>query len=172
MDRRGEHGTAAGQPGRPIAPGQPGGVGMTQPHAGLVPPAEAAMTVPPGEAAVAQEAPRADAGDRAAEFGPRSTDRIAPEIDRDAGQTGPGKLFRPDEASRLRGEWQRVQATFVDNPQEAVRGADALVTDVIRTLQNSMADRHKSLRRSTQDTEELRQSLHQYRALLDQLLNA
>ncbi|WP_091373969.1 hypothetical protein [Actinokineospora alba] len=143
---------------------------MTQPHAGLVPPAESDATVPPGEASVARQAGRPDA-DEADGFGPRSTDRIAPEVDR-GDRGGQGKLFQPDEASRLRGEWQRVQATFVDNPQDAVRGADALVTEVIRSLQNSMAERHKALRRSTQDTEELRQSLHQYRALLDQLLQA
>jgi hypothetical protein len=174
----GRQGRAAGpgQPGRLMGPGLPGGAGMTQPHAGLVPPTEADMTVPPGEAFVARQATRPDASDQAADFGPRSTDRIAPEVDqpdRGARQPGgPAKMFQPDEASRLRGEWQRVQATFVDNPQEAVQGADALVTDVIRTLQNSMGERHKALRRSTQDTEELRQTLHQYRALLDQLLDA
>lgn len=166
----------ARQPGRPMVPGQPGGPGMTQPHAGLVPPSEADATVPPGEASVARPMTGPDAGPAAEEFGPRSTDRIAPEVDRADGggprRGGQGKMIPADEVSRLRGEWQRVQATFVDNPQEAVRGADTLVTEVIRTLQNSMAERHKALRRSSQDTEELRQSLHQYRALLDQLLDA
>lgn len=165
-----------GEPGRPMAPGQPGGSGMTQPHAGLVPPTEADATVPPGEASVARPTTGPDAGDRAADLGPRSTDRIAPEVgetDRGGRRAGePGKMIQSDEASRLRGEWQRVQATFVDNPQDAVRGADELVTEVIRALQNSMAERHKALRKSSQDTEELRQSLHQYRALLDQLLDA
>lgn len=178
--------TGSGQPGSVMrTPGQQGrlehdrpmaqaGPGMTQPHAGLVPPAEADATVPPGEASVARQPGRPGADDRADDFGPRSTDRIAPEVGQAGGRQpgAPGKMFQPDEASRLRGEWQRVQAMFVDNPQEAVRGADALVTEVIRSLQNSMAERHKALRRSTQDTEELRQSLHQYRALLDQLLNA
>ncbi|MGH3860753.1 hypothetical protein [Actinokineospora sp.] len=158
-------GPMARQPGGSMGPGQPGGAGMTQPHGGLVPPTEADMSVPPGEASVAREASRPAAG-------PRSTDRIAPEVDQSDRAGQPGKMFQSEEATRLRGEWQRVQATFVDNPQEAVRGADALVTEVIQSLQNSMADRHKALRRSTQDTEELRQSLHQYRALLDQLLDA
>src|SRR5262245_58140101 len=45
-----------------------------------------------------------------------------------------------DESRRFREEWQRIQATFVDDPAAAVTDADALVTEVMTARGYPMAD--------------------------------
>ena len=48
------------------------------------------------------------------------------------------------ETEELRSRWQSIQSAFVDEPQEAVQRADALVTDVIERLTRTFQCRTRS----------------------------
>ena len=99
-----------------------------------------------------------------------------------------------EQAESFSREWRRVQARFVDDPEDAARQADELVTkvmtargypledfdrrvedlsvdhpNVVENYRNArvLADRRKS---GQAGTEELRQSVVNYRALFDDLL--
>lgn len=69
----------------------------------------------------------------------------------------------------LRDQWQQVQATFVDDPQQAVHEAGALVN---RTL----AEIHENVSRGQisdpTSTEDLRVSFQRYREFFQRLLSA
>src|SRR5215831_11339759 len=43
-------------------------------------------------------------------------------------------LFSPDEANRLRGQWDSIQVGFVDEPRQAVERADQLVAGAMKRL--------------------------------------
>ncbi|HJV97034.1 MAG TPA: hypothetical protein VJ608_13395, partial [Albitalea sp.] len=58
---------------------------------------------------------------------PRSEDeRLAP-------------LFAPDAAQDFRAQWDGVQISFVDDPQQAVRKADELVAQVMKSLADTFS---------------------------------
>lgn len=96
------------------------------------------------------------------------------------GDTGNGEfdqapLFDSAEVERLRGRWIELQAAFVDEPQSAVRDADALVAEVMQTLAATFAEHKRELegqwqREGSADTEDLRLALRRYRSFFDQLL--
>jgi FtsZ-interacting cell division protein ZipA len=100
----------------------------------------------------------------------------------------------PAQRDRFIGEWQRVQAEFVDNPENSIRDADMLLQDVMNArgypVQNfeqvasdisvdhpsvvqhfrtahDIAQRHS---RGEGDTEDLRNAMINYRALFDELV--
>jgi hypothetical protein len=99
-----------------------------------------------------------------------------------------------EQAETFSGEWKRIQAMFVDDPDGAVAAADRLVTDVMtargypiedfdtraadlsvehpRVVENYRIARALATRRSRGEagTEELRQAVVNYRALFDDLL--
>src|SRR5215471_12449760 len=99
-----------------------------------------------------------------------------------------------DESRRFRSEWNRIQATFVDDPSAAVTEADALVTEAMTARGYPMADWDRRVEDLTVDhanvvhhyraardiaarherheasTEELRQALVHYRELFADLL--
>ncbi len=86
-------------------------------------------------------------------------------------------LFGDDQVDRFRNRWRELQADFVDDPKQAVRGADELVDEVMRTLSEIFAEHKNELKGQWQDdgpgeTEELRVALRRYRSFFDQLLNA
>jgi hypothetical protein len=64
-------------------------------------------------------------------------------------------------------------AGFVDNPGDAVAGADALLADAITQLNDALNKRREELSRQRQsnigDTEQLRQTLLRYRTALESL---
>ena len=100
----------------------------------------------------------------------------------------------PEQAEAFSREWKRVQARFVDDPDDAVRQADDLVTKVMtargypledfdkraddvsvdhpKVVENYRTARALTQRRQRGEagTEELRQSVVNYRALFDDLL--
>jgi hypothetical protein len=84
-----------------------------------------------------------------------------------------------DEAE-LTARWQRVQATFVDEPRRAVEEADALVEETMRKLSEILAAERRSLVDTWRDggdgsasvTEELRLALRRYRDLFQRMLAA
>jgi len=86
-------------------------------------------------------------------------------------------LFGDDQVDKFRNRWRELQADFVDDPMRAVRGADELVDEVMRTLSEIFAEHKTELRGQWQgdgpgETEELRVALRRYRSFFDQLLNA
>jgi hypothetical protein len=70
-------------------------------------------------------------------------------------------LFQPQEAKDFRANWDAVQSGFVDDPQQAVRKADELVAQVMKTL--AVVIDHAS-------TENLRVALRRYRSFFQRLL--
>ena len=78
-------------------------------------------------------------------------------------------MFADDVADRLRTRWRELQADFVDDPEGAVRAADDVVDEMMKTI----AERRQRLTGEWQghtDTEELRLALRGYRSFVDTLL--
>ncbi|MFJ6904589.1 hypothetical protein ACWERF_02980 [Streptomyces griseoluteus] len=108
---------------------------------------------------------RPDADQRQGGGQPRSVDE------------GADPLIAHQEADNFRERWATIQGTFVDDPKDAVRSADALVADVIQSLAATFADHKKELegqwsRGEQVETEGLRVALQQYRTFFNQLLDA
>jgi len=102
----------------------------------------------------------------------------------------------PDVASRYQQEWRDVQARFVDAPDESLRRADGLITEVMQrrgypmsdfeqrsadlsvdhaqTVQDYRAAHAVSMQtsRGQASTEDQRQAMVHYRALFDDMLGA
>jgi hypothetical protein len=82
-----------------------------------------------------------------------------------------------EDVEQLRERWQSIQAAFVDEPQEAVQRADALVTDVIKRLTRTFEETKDSLETQLGEaedvsTEDLRIGLQRYRTFFERLLAA
>jgi hypothetical protein len=92
------------------------------------------------------------------------------------------------DAAGLRARWQRVQAGFVDDPQEAVGDAADLIEQTAQAMVGALRQRQRQLRvmwergpaddsapadgdsaARDSDTEHLRQMMQRYRALFNQL---
>jgi hypothetical protein len=82
----------------------------------------------------------------------------------------------PSEARRdFEARWREIQAMFVDDPRQAVDGADALVAEVAQSLTAGFSKRKAALEqhagaRGEPETEELRRALQSYRALFERVL--
>ena len=90
-------------------------------------------------------------------------------------QTDETPLFPPDEAGQLQDRWQQVQASFVDEPRQAVQQADELVAGAIKRLAQTFADERSQLegqwdRGDEVSTEDLRVALQKYRSFFGRLL--
>lgn len=75
----------------------------------------------------------------------------------------------------FRDRWRELQAGFVDDPAQAVRGADDLVDEIMRELterKKHLAGRWHDGSGGSADTEELRVVIREYRAFFDRLLKA
>lgn len=77
------------------------------------------------------------------------------------------------DAQQLHERWTTIQSAFVDDPHGSVTSAADMVAEVIATVVASAQERESGLRgewdRDGVDTEDLRNALRSYRALLDQL---
>lgn len=86
------------------------------------------------------------------------------------------QLFNPAAVERFRVQWQEIQARFIDDPRQAVQGADQLVASVMRSLASTFSDHKHQLESQWQqdspETEDLRIALRRYRSFFNQLLNA
>ena len=83
-------------------------------------------------------------------------------------------LFSPDAAKGFRADWDTVQISFVDDPKQAVRKADALVAEVMKSLAQSFSDERAKLELDQTDeasTENLRVALRRYRSFFHRLLS-
>jgi hypothetical protein len=95
----------------------------------------------------------------------------APAIDEQA-----GALFSPEEATDFRSRWEAMQASFVDEPRQAVEQADTLVAVAIKRLAEMFAAERTNLegqwdRGDNVSTEDLRLALRRYRSFFGRLLS-
>jgi hypothetical protein len=93
----------------------------------------------------------------------------------------PGRPPADDDAPLLRGleelraGWQRVKASFVDNPRGAVGEAAGLADEAAEALASALRERRHRIRASwdseatARDTEALRVALLRYQALFDRI---
>jgi hypothetical protein len=81
-------------------------------------------------------------------------------------------LFGQDAAADFRSRWDVVQRSFVDDPKQAVRDGDELVTQVIEALRQTFAAQRTEFEKDTNPdgTETLRLALRRYRSFFERLL--
>ena len=84
-------------------------------------------------------------------------------------------LFADADLEGFRGQWDSVQAAFVDDPRQCVQQADGLVSDVVAQLSSGFAEARSRLeqqwsRGEEASTEDLRVALKRYREFFDRLL--
>src|SRR5215470_8931388 len=84
-------------------------------------------------------------------------------------------LLAENELNDLRGRWQKVQGSFVDEPRSAVHDADELVASTLKRLAEVFSAERSKLegewsRGDEVSTEDLRQTLRSYRSFFDRLL--
>jgi len=83
-------------------------------------------------------------------------------------------LFTPHAAQQFRTRWDGVQIGFVDDPARAVRDADALVAEVLKTLAQGFAGQRAHLEgegAGGASTEAHRLALRRYRSFFQRLLS-
>jgi hypothetical protein len=95
--------------------------------------------------------------------------------DRSADGGAAEPLFADDERSRLNSRWNDIQANFVDEPQQSVEQADALVAETVERLAKGFAQARSGLEDQWSQgedvsTEELRIAIQRYRSFFNRLL--
>jgi hypothetical protein len=85
-------------------------------------------------------------------------------------------LLSREQSDQLTDQWEEIQASFVDQPQEAVEKADALVADLMERITSSFATERERLEKQWAEgddvsTEDLRVALTRYRSFFDRLLS-
>ena len=85
-------------------------------------------------------------------------------------------LFEDEAASKFRSRWLTIQSKFVDDPRDAVKQADDLVADIIKSVTMSFSDRRVSLEQQWNSgenisTEDMRVALKRYRSFFERLLS-
>lgn len=113
-----------------------------------------------------------------AEYRVRATSDLAAS-QQDGGTAMPehhGRLFDDEQTDSLQASWEDVQATFVDNPQQAVRQADELVADTLQQIARAFDQERKQLEQQWErgedvSTEDLRILLQRYRSFFNRLLS-
>ena len=85
-------------------------------------------------------------------------------------------LFLTDAAADFRARWDAVQIGFVDDPRQAVRKADELVAQVMKTLAASFSSERARIEGQSSETdsattENLRIALRRYRSFFQRLLS-
>jgi hypothetical protein len=92
-----------------------------------------------------------------------------------AGEKVPDVLLPAQKQSQLRDSWLEIQGSFIDEPAQSVRRADALVREAL----SAVSERFEATRRDLEgvwnqggepSTEAMRQALRQYRTLFNRLL--
>jgi hypothetical protein len=90
-------------------------------------------------------------------------------------ETSDAPLFPDNELNDFRGRWDQVQASFVDEPRQAVEQADSLVANVVKRIAEQFSAERAQLekqwdRGDNVSTEDLRQALRRYRSFFNRLL--
>jgi hypothetical protein len=86
-------------------------------------------------------------------------------------------LLPPDRANDFVARWERIQATFVDEPRSSVEQADHLVAELMQVLAEGFSQERSNLegqwsRGGDVSTEDLRVALQRYRSFFRRLLEA
>ena len=97
-----------------------------------------------------------------------------PDVRNEEEQLAP--LFLPDMAKDFRSRWDAVQRSFVDDPRQAVRQADELVAQVMKSLAETFSNERAKLEAQVDQTdkastENLRLGLRRYRSFFERLLS-
>jgi hypothetical protein len=83
-------------------------------------------------------------------------------------------LLTSDDEREFLSRWNTIQIGFVEDPAQSVRDADALIKDISTAYVTAITERRGALSTSWQNidagTEEMRQAVLQYRALLGVVL--
>jgi hypothetical protein len=84
-------------------------------------------------------------------------------------------LLPSEQSERFTTRWQEIQAGFVDEPQQSVEQADALVADLMQRLAAIFSQEREQLEAQWAQggdvsTEDLRVALQRYRSFFDRLL--
>ena len=84
-------------------------------------------------------------------------------------------MFEDEAAEKFRSRWLAIQSQFVDDPRNAVKQADDLVADIIKTVTMNFSDRRVALEKhwnsgENVDTEDMRLALKRYRSFFERLL--
>jgi hypothetical protein len=87
------------------------------------------------------------------------------------------ELIAPSSAQDMRGDWDRIQAGFVDDPRSSVKQADELVSSALKRLNDTFTQQRAELehqwdRGEDVSTEDLRVALQKYRSFFQRLLAA
>lgn len=93
----------------------------------------------------------------------------------DTGNASDTSLFGGAQLEEFRGQWNSVQAGFVDDPKRCVEQADGLVSAVVEQLSSGFTEARSRLeqqwsRGEDASTEDLRVALKRYREFFDRLL--
>jgi len=88
-----------------------------------------------------------------------------------------GALLPAEQNDRFKSRWEEIQASFVDEPRQAVEQADALVADLAQRVTASLTKERERLESQWAagddvNTEDLRVALTRYRTFFDRLLAA
>lgn len=157
---------------------KPGRDGTAPPDAGAPAPKSPSPATPAAEAdrePAYRDGPYANGGvpERARPGETAATHAVPGEA---AAHAAPGevRLFERDPAE-VQARWRDLQASFVDDPGDAVQRADGLVGEVVESLTSTLNSRTAALRDRWQSagdsgTEEMRQALREYRDVLERLL--
>ena len=95
-----------------------------------------------------------------------------------AADAGPrASLLEDGELQSITMRWKDIQAEFVDEPEQAVHEADALVAELMQRLAAMFAAERAGLEKrwaggDQVSTEDLRQGLRRYRSFFERLLAA
>ena len=79
-----------------------------------------------------------------------------------------GSVVGTRQLEDLRGRWAGIQASFVDDPHNAVQEADALVSSAIKQIEEKFSDQRSQLEKqwskgTEASTEDLRVAIQSYR---------
>jgi hypothetical protein len=123
------------------------------------------------------ELAQADRGDRMTQVETRQRETSQQAADSGATQAEPlAELFPKDVAGGFRSRWDAVQIGFVDDPKQAVKQADELVAQVMKSLAESFSRQRANIEGAAQDSNEaskesLRVALQRYRSFFHRLLS-
>jgi hypothetical protein len=120
------------------------------------------------------ESPRA--GEETAEDLPLTREHDNQRVDGESDATAP--LLPAEQSGRFEQRWHEIQASFVDEPRQAVEQADTLVAELMQELASGFSDTRSGLEAQWDNegedvsTEDLRVALTRYRSFFNRLLSA
>jgi hypothetical protein len=85
-------------------------------------------------------------------------------------------LLPSDQAQQYLSDWEKIQASFVDQPRKSVEQADRLVADLMQRLATGFSKERQQLESQWESgddvsTEDLRVTLTRYRSFFGRLLS-